>query len=459
MRPAGDGPIVIVGAGPTGLGAAYAFQRAGFDDWLLYESEGCVGGLARSFRDERGFTWDLGGHVVFSRHEQFSRLLDDLLAPSGWLVHERNAWVHLAGTWVPYPIQSNLHRLPEGLCERCLAELRARRGRGPGASVSFDDFLVGTFGETMADLFMRPYNRKVWGCEPSEMNAAWIADRVAVPDPEQLARNVALGRDDSAWGPNRLFRFPRAGGTGAIWQALARRLPAERLRLAREVVAVDTGRRVLRFADGTSQAFRALVSTMPLDRLAAATERREWAELGARLRRSAIHVVGIGLSGRPLAAVGDKTWMYFPDPSLPFYRVTHFSRHSPDNVPCPAAQWSLMAELSSVPGRPLAGTEAVRRTAEGLEQAGLIEGPQQVIHTWQRHVEHAYPVPTLGRDRVLRRLLQELHGAGILSRGRFGAWLYETGNMDDCFMQGLEAAAHLMTDAPEATMALRLDLG
>jgi UDP-galactopyranose mutase len=118
-----------------------------------------------------------------------------------------------------------------------------------------------------------------------------------------------------------------------------------------------------------------------------------------------------------------------------------------------------MAELPSAPGRPLAGTEAVRRTVAGLEQAGLIEGPQQVIHTWQRHVEYAYPVPTLGRDGALRRLLRELHGAGILSRGRFGAWLYETGNMDDCFMQGLEAAAHLMTDAPEATMALRLDLG
>ena len=60
-----SGPIVIIGAGPTGLGAAHMLQKSGFRDWVMYERCESVGGLAASFMDERGCTWDLGGHVVF----------------------------------------------------------------------------------------------------------------------------------------------------------------------------------------------------------------------------------------------------------------------------------------------------------------------------------------------------------------------------------------------------------
>ena len=76
----------------------------------------------------------------------------------------------------------------------------------------------------IANLFMRPYNTKVWARPPERLAWHWIGDRVATVDVSRVIENIRLGRDDVSWGPNNRFRFPRRGGTGAIWRALSDRL-------------------------------------------------------------------------------------------------------------------------------------------------------------------------------------------------------------------------------------------
>ena len=105
--------VLIIGAGPTGLGAAWRLDARGIHDWLVLEAEPVPGGLARSIVDAHGFTWDLGGHVQFSHYDYFDRLMDDLLGPDGWLQHDRESWVWVRDRFVPYPFQLNLHRLPQ----------------------------------------------------------------------------------------------------------------------------------------------------------------------------------------------------------------------------------------------------------------------------------------------------------------------------------------------------------
>ncbi|MDP6934765.1 MAG: NAD(P)-binding protein, partial [Myxococcota bacterium] len=68
--------MVIVGAGPTGLGAALRCTQLGHADWTVLERGSVVGGLARTEVDENGFLWDMGGHVVFSHYRYFDDLLD-----------------------------------------------------------------------------------------------------------------------------------------------------------------------------------------------------------------------------------------------------------------------------------------------------------------------------------------------------------------------------------------------
>jgi len=446
-------PFVIVGAGPTGLGAAHMLERSGVHDWVLFERGDVVGGLSRSFLDDHGFTWDIGGHVAFSHYGLFTKVLDDLLGASGWLHHARESWIRVLNTWVPYPFQNNIHHLPPEVCARCLdGIISAAIDRQERSFRNFEDFVRRTFGEGIAETFMLPYNRKVWAHDPARLDAGWIGERVSVPDAARVARNVVLQIDDVSWGPNNRFRFPLEGGTGAIWQALAERLPTDHIIRNSEAVEIDAQAKTITFADGRRERYGTLISTMPLDRLVAMLHRKDWVELASGLLHSAVNVVGVGLKGTPSDPVKPKCWMYFPENTSPFHRVTHFSHYSPRNVDDIRVHWSLMAEVSESPEKPVDHGRLISDTVGGMTVTGLIEGPEQVHHTWYHREEYGYPIPALGRDGIVLTLLPQLGELDIFSRGRFGAWLYEVGNMDHSFMQGVEVVGHLLHGSPELTV-------
>lgn len=447
------GRILIIGGGPAGLGAAYFLTQAGSEDWALYERDAVVGGLARSVVDEHGFTWDIGGHVAFSHYGLYTRLLQSLLGSDGWIEHERESWVRLLNTWVPYPFQNNIHRLPAPQRARCLEGLiRAAIDQASPPRDNFEQFILLTFGEGVAELFMLPYNCKVWAYHPRRLGAHWIGERVAVPDPVRVSRNVALSQDDVSWGPNSKFSFPRRGGTGAIWAAVERTVPESKIRLNREVTAVDVDRRKIHFSNGDEDSYESLISTMPIDILANMCGRKDWLEASSRLLRSSTYIIGVALHGRAPDDLATKCWMYFPEDDNPFYRVTHFSLYSPNNVDDIGRHWSLMCEVSESPEKPVDSSCVVDDTISGLVTTGLIDSPNRVGHIWVQHVDYAYPTPTPDRDEIINFLLCELSAKNIFSRGRFGAWRYEVGNMDHSFMQGYEAAAHLLHGSPELTV-------
>ena len=451
---------LIIGAGPTGLGAAWRLEQRGVTEWLVLEAGDVAGGLAQSIVDEHGFTWDLGGHVQFSHYEMFDQLMDDLLGVDGWLYHDRESWVWIRGRFVPYPFQLNLHRLPDAdqdVCLRGLAEAAAN-GSTRTKPANFGEWILRTFGTGIADLFMRPYNQKVWARSPDHMDWRWIGDRVAVADIERVRENVRLQRDDVSWGPNNRFRFPRRGGTGAVWQALARRLMSRpgrtgRVMFGAAVRYVDTRERRVALTDGREFRYEQLISTIPLDRFVAMSDLARDLRAAIRdLEHSSTHVVGIGLHGAPPAVLAKKCWMYFPESDCPFYRVTHFSHYSPNNVPNASTQWSLMAEVSESPDCPVDCDRVRSDVVRGLIATSLLSSERQVHHTWHTRLEHGYPVPSLNRDRGLEGIQTMLRARDVYSRGRFGAWKYEVSNQDHSFAQGVEAVGAWLDAAGEGTL-------
>jgi len=124
--------IVILGAGPTGLGAAYRLQEMGYRNWAIYERHSYIGGLATSFQDSAGFTYDIGGHVMFSHYKYFDDLVSKLLGDN-YTEIMREAWVWMMDRWVPYPFQNNIRHLPKEVMYECLTGLlEAQKTPGKG---------------------------------------------------------------------------------------------------------------------------------------------------------------------------------------------------------------------------------------------------------------------------------------------------------------------------------------
>ncbi len=450
------GKVVILGAGPTGLGAAYRLHELGFDRFTLLEAAAHPGGLASSYVDSEGFVWDVGGHVQFSHYDYYDEVLDRALGDA-WLEHLRESWVWLDGRFVPYPFQNNLHRLRAADRERALAGLEqaaARRRDGRSESGDFRGWILDTFGEGLAEIFFFPYNAKVWGYPLEQMGVEWMGEKVATPDLERIRRNLRRRQDDVSWGPNRHFRFPLRGGTGAIWCGVAALLPEDRLHFGAEVVRVELGERQVVLRDGRRITYDALVTSVPLDRFCSLCDDLDSADrqAAAGLVYSSCHILGAGLRGGRPPSLDGKCWMYFPEDHSPYYRVTVFSNYSPHHVPSGDDFWSLMAEVCETSYRPVDVGGLRDHTLRAMARDGLITDRTEVVSFWHRREEHGYPTPFRGRDRVLERLLPALECRGVYSRGRFGAWKYEASNQDHSFMQGVEVVDRLLGRGDEPTL-------
>ena len=443
--------IVILGAGPTGLGAAHRLRELGFSNFTIYEKEDHAGGLASSFTDANGFTWDTGGHVQFSHYKYFDGLLDELLHDE-WVHHERESWIWIRNGFVPYPFQNNIRHLPMDVMRECLQGLIRVSTQTNGVKpANFEDWIQASFGDGIARHFLLPYNLKVWAYPPRELAFHWVGERVAKVDLERVVFNILEGRDDAGWGPNNTFRFPLRGGTGEVWRRLAKRFSNDQLQLRRTVSRLDTRKKTVHFADGTCTDYDILISTLPLDVLVGLSDLESLKGPVRQLRHSTVHIVGIGLRGSPPPHLTTKCWMYFPEDTSPFYRATVFSNYSPNNVPDISQFWSLMLEVSESPAKPVHRDSLADSVIAGLLATRLIASKNDIVDVWQHRADHGYPTPSLQRDGILDSVLPALAELQIFSRGRFGAWKYEVSNQDHSLMQGVELVNHLAGAGEEET--------
>lgn len=442
------GRIAILGAGPCGLGAAYRLRELGYDDFVVFDRQDSVGGLASSVTDSQGFVWDFGCHVLYSRSDYFNGVMDEVLAGE-WIDQPRDAQVWLGGRFVPYPLQYNLHRLSDDLRRQCVLGLAgAATAKMPERHVNFRDWIDGAFGRGIADCFMIPYNEKVWAHPLETMGVSWIAERVPRPDLVRVLTNLLDCKDDDNWGPNARFRYPHAGGTGRIWRKIADRIGSEKIILGRTALQIDPVGRVVYFDDGSVQQFDVLISTIPIDRLVAIANIDALKQTASMLASSTVHVVGLGIEGSPPIALQDRKWIYFPDHDVPFYRMTVLSNFATSNTP--EGHWSLLAEVAHSKHRPVDAGSVVEAVLSAAIREGLIADSTTIVSRFHHVAEPGYPTPTLSRDRALSELQAALESLNIFSRGRFGAWRYEIANQDHCFLQGAELAARLVCGNVEA---------
>jgi protoporphyrinogen oxidase len=472
--------VLVIGMGPTGLGAAKRLNQINGPSWLIVDSADKAGGLASTDTTDEGFLYDVGGHVIFSHYKYFDDCIDEALPKDDdWFTHQRISYVRYKGLWVPYPFQNNISMLPkddqvkavDGLIDAAL-EARVSNTKPK----DFDEWIVRMMGTGIADMFMRPYNYKVWAVPTTKMQCAWLGERVAAPDVKGNVRNVIMNKVAGNWGPNATFRFPARDGTGGIWIAVADTLPKEKKVFGKkgEVTKVDAEKKVVTMADGTTIGYGKMVNTMSVDHLVEKMGNQELVSLSKGLYYSTTHVIGVGIRGERPERIGDKCWLYFPEDNCPFYRATIFSNYSPYNQPqadaelptlynadgskpaSSAAQkgpyWSIMLEVSQSGMKPVDVDNIVKDSIQGLINTEMLKPTDEIVSTYHRAFDHGYPTPSLEREGVLKELLPKLESMDILSRGRFGSWRYEVGNQDHSFMLGVEAVDAIHSGAVELTL-------
>jgi protoporphyrinogen oxidase len=419
-------PIAVLGAGLTGMSAAFHLDRARVPH-RIFERRTQPGGHVITLEDS-GYRFDLTGHLLHLRDPE-TRALALSWIGGDHLEIQRRSMIWSSGTYTRYPFQANTFGLPPQVAYECVhGFVKAHHEKDRPPPRSFEEFCLQHFGEGISRHFMIPYNTRLWGVHPSEITADWCSRFVPMPKLEDVIAG-AVGMNDRELGYNVRFVYPRLG-IGELSKGLARAVP--QVELGRAPESIDWRRRELVFEDERVR-YDALISSAPLSTLLrlCADLPGPVAEAASRLRCTHLYYLDVALNGpcrKPLH------WVYVPEEKYPFYRVGCYSNFSA--AMAPPGKACLYVELADR-GEPDLAT-LLPKVADGLVEMGLIDVPEAVRFARVRRIDHAYVIFDHHYFGALETIRPFLEAANIVSTGRYGGWNYSA--MEDALHFGRDGA-------------------
>jgi protoporphyrinogen oxidase len=212
--------LYILGAGPAGLGAAYAASKLGeFDQIIVVDANAHVGGLAQTvIWDEVGMH-DLGPHKLFTLDEDLLKEIIAFLPPQSWLTRKKIAKVFQSGRVMEYPpsiIDMVLHfniRLPMVVIQFLLAKANPR-----SKSNNLQEALINMVGKSLALEIILPAVRKVWG-DPLTLDASLAKSRIQIPTIKEILANMLKQNKVQNKFEALSFKYPK-GGLSVLWESV-----------------------------------------------------------------------------------------------------------------------------------------------------------------------------------------------------------------------------------------------
>ena len=474
---------VVIGAGPTGLSAAYHLGEGS----LLLEQNERVGGWCRSVVDN-GFTFDFAGHIMFSNDPYVHEMYDMLLGEN---VHwqDREAWIYSNDVYTRYPFQGALYGLPPDILKECIVgAIEARFGplkpaspapahktngnshagssssackaesitdccadgiaestvrllpvkpqaKTSGTFANFEDFILGVWGKGVAKHFALPYNRKLWAVPLSEMETSWLGGRVPMPDLEEMI-DGALRPVAKPQGPNARFGYPLRGGFQALMDGFVPKLRGD-LRLNARVAQVTPSKHLITLTNGESYSYEKLVSTVPLPTLVQMIGDEAPARVraaAAALRQVSVRCVNLGVAREQLT---EKHWIYYPGDSV-FHRIFVQGNTSPHNNP--PGGFGITCEITYSAHKPLPcdGDELIDRCIADCIRVGMFTAEDRISARNMVDMPCAYVVYDHALAENVELIRTWLRARDIELAGRYAEWEYY--NSDHAFIAGKNVA-------------------
>ncbi len=427
--------IVIIGAGLTGLSAAYHLEKKGFFDYQLFEKESTIGGLCRSVYQD-GFTFDFTGHLLHTSDQYFRTLIEQTVGLENLNVIQRRSFIYSQETYTRYPYQINLHGLPIDTIVECI-EGYVARPKTAKKPHNFVQWVHRHFGAGFARHFFLPYQQKIFAYDARKITASWTNRFVPSTSLEQILRGTLSDSYDEAIGYNSEFLYPKSGGIISWVQQFASHI-TQPIHTNFCVKAIDMRTKTVIFTNGHCEPFEQLITTMPLDRLLGTLVEKtdsSMRDAQSHLRCNKVLNFNLGIN-KP--DVSDKHWIYFPEKQYPFYRLGFPHNFATSSVP--AGHSSLYGEFSYTHKSTAWVNTTLKNALAATKQILRIDN-EQIVSECIIPISHAYVIYDAWRDQHLPKLLTALVRQQVYSVGRYGEWKYSS--MQEAVLDGKKIAETL----------------
>jgi protoporphyrinogen oxidase len=416
----------------AGFGAAHRLRREGVAP-VMYDKNSYYGGQTTSLHYDAGFTFDIGPHISFTKDTRIQEILADSV-DNNYETLQINLNNYWRGHWPRHPVQTHLHGLPEDVIVKVIADFVEER-HGPERPINnYADWLLASFGRTLAELFPMQYTKKYHLTTADNMTTDWLGPRIYRPSLEEVLRG-ALSPSAEHVHYITHFRYPTQGGFVSY---LKKFVALGNLKLEHELVSVDPRERLLSFSNGRHASYDALISSVPLPELIRMIKGVPEDVLAAagRLACSTCVLVNIGADRADLSSAH---MSYFYDDDICFTRLSFPHMLSRNNAPEGAG--NVQAEVYfSHKYRPLkeAPEAWIEPVIKDLRRCGILRDSDKILMRAARLVPYANVIFDLDRTSALKTVHGYLDDIGIAYCGRYGDWGYMW--TDESFKSGELAA-------------------
>ena len=376
---------LILGAGPAGLTVANKLKRRGETDFLVLEREGTAGGLCRSVEVD-GAPFDIGGgHFLDVRRPKVNEFLFSFMPEEEWDKYERDSRIVVNGNIVNHPIEANIWQMKiEDQVEYLKSISVAGCNVGAPVPEAFIDWIYWKLGSKVADDYMIPYNQKMFGKELNQLGTYWLEKLPNVSFEETLLSCLTKKAYGTQPG-HAQFYYPKKYGYGELWLRMAEAINGN-IEYGKSVKGIDYNTKTITTADGDKYQAEMIITTIPwveFDEIIGMPE--DIKESIGELKFSSIQTEYFSVNlDTPCQ------WIYYPDPKLSFHRI--LVRHN--FCPNSKGYW----------------------TETNSERIGMEEPNDNFKYMNQ----YAYPLNTIRKPEIMKKLLSWSKEWGIIGLGRWG---------------------------------------
>jgi protoporphyrinogen oxidase len=339
--------VVIIGAGPAGLTAAYELCKEGVPSVVL-EKDDVVGGISRTV-NYKGYLFDIGGHRFFTKVKAVDDMWREVLGEHKFLRRSRLSRIYYNKKFFFYPLKATNALFGLGLWN-CLMMVvsYAQAQMFPAKNErSFEDWICNRFGRRLYETFFKTYTEKVWGLPCNEISADWAAQRIKGLSLVATIKNALFASQVKQKGDIiktliDAFDYPEKG-PGMMWEMVAESIQKRDSELKMQssvekiywkkgmVTALDIE------VDGQHERISGtdFISSMPIQELVRKMDPVPPAEVRAAADQLGYRdFLTVSLIVNKADLFQDN-WIYIHDSDVKVGRIQNFKNWSPSMVPDP----------------------------------------------------------------------------------------------------------------------------
>lgn len=405
---------LIIGAGISGLSIA---SRT--DDYLVIEKDAEVGGLCKTIK-RNGYIWDYSGHFFHFKEPELKAQFIDSMSSEEIITKEKNTQINRKNLLIDFPFQKNIHQLDKQDFIDCLYDLYFREEKDNYSS--FEQMLYGKFGKSITEMFLKPYNEKLYACDLNFLEVDAMGRFFPYANIDEIIGNMR-NKDNSSY--NGTFLYPRGGAVSFV-ELLMKKIDSQKLWLGCELLNVDVENHVATTTNGEIE-YEYLINTAPLNQFCDILK----IPYGDALSSNKVLVFNMGFDKK--SKYTNLHWMYFPEKKYNFYRVGFY-----DNI-LDQEKLSIYVEIGFPENAVIDEEVELQKTLSGLKETGIISD-HKLVDYCSIVMNPAYVHINKKSEDFKKKTFEVFKRNGIYSIGRYGKWTYCS--IEDCVLDAIDVLKH-----------------